>query len=274
MSIAEDEEGEASRNWLSTQDSSMDSLVNHSDSKVDFALGIKNAKWSGDAVGMNMDILIDEDGVWEGSYTSKNSSGEEVKYTEDEEEKSVALVLEMNNNAEWHNTAEDATLVSVLKGNGGYVYMSNAENSHITVDKYSGNKTFVYTNNYGDSQATKLINGGDVRINEAAANSSVSLKTAAAFNLENTNAVDDVLEALANKLYYTDYVDKNDILSDNEIKVNVQGISINKYLSDKNKTVSSQNKPYCFPWRGSDKGLQAALRWKKVRSAYRPRLPQ
>ena len=253
MSIAEDEEGEASRNWLSTQDSSMDSLVNHSDSKVDFALGIKNAKWSGDAVGMNMDILIDEDGVWEGSYTSKNSSGEEVKYTEDEEEKSVALVLEMNNNAEWHNTAEDATLVSVLKGNGGYVYMSNAENSHITVDKYSGNKTFVYTNNYGDSQATKLINGGDVRINEAAANSSVSLKTAAAFNLENTNAVDDVLEALANKLYYTDYVDKNDNL---KATVEIESLvgSVSKTVEDINfETLAGQGSLKVKPTDPEDK---------------------
>ena len=195
--LASEASEETTRNWISTKDSKLESFINNTTSKVDFVLGVKEeGKWTGNAVGMNMDIRLDKGGVWEGSYSAANSQGVVVADS--------ALVLEMNDDAEWYNTAEDPTVVSVLKGNGGYVHMNDADDSDIEVTSYSGSTTFLYNNAYGkDVEDDKLIKGGDVTIvavdTTNAANSNVTLRTNS-IGTSDKDEVERVLNALAQKL--------------------------------------------------------------------------
>ncbi len=75
----------------------------------------------------------------------------------------------------------------------------------ITVDNYSGNTTVIYK--HDETDPTKMI-GGDFKIAHAAENSGITLLTDNKGGLtEDSSNLNDVLNALANKLYYTDYKD-------------------------------------------------------------------
>ena len=107
--------------------------------------------------------------------------------------------------------------------NAGIINQNDAHD--ITVDNYSGNTMVVYKHDivddttrdhavvYGNKVAS--IIGGDFRITDAAADSSITLVTdRAGLNLDSTaytdkNLVNDTLDKLANKLYYTNYSNGN-----------------------------------------------------------------
>ena len=107
--------------------------------------------------------------------------------------------------------------------NAGIINQNDAHD--ITVDNYSGNTMVVYKHDivddttrdhavvYGNKAAS--IIGGDFRITDAAADSSITLVTdRTGLNLDSTtytdkNLVNDTLDKLANKLYYTNYSNGN-----------------------------------------------------------------
>ncbi len=148
--------------------------------------------WEGDYIGANdatLVLALKNGATWTGA---KESNGN--------------LDLTIETNGTWKNTSDNATTVTTLSGEGGFVEMSEAENADITVNKYSGSSTFLYNNAYGkDVEDDKLIKGGDVTIvavdTTNAANSNVTLRTNS-IGTSNTDEVKRVLAALAQKLTY------------------------------------------------------------------------
>ena len=93
---------------------------------------------------------------------------------------------------------------AVAASGGTTVDMTDATAGNLTINKYNGKATFVYQHDVND--VTK-INGGDITIGTATTGSGITLLTDSN-GLETTNkyAINDALNALANKLYYTGYL--------------------------------------------------------------------
>ena len=103
--------------------------------------------------------------------------------------------------------------ISKLNSNDGLVYQNS--DKAITVYNYSGDATVVYGH---DANDPLTINGGDFTIKAAAADSKITLVTdsqgiTGGFEASDTaaekNHVKEVLNKLANKLFYTGYKDAN-----------------------------------------------------------------
>lgn len=103
--------------------------------------------------------------------------------------------------------------ISKLNSNGGLVYQNS--DKAITVYNYSGDATVVYQH---DANDPLTIHGGDFTIKAAAADSKITLVTdsqgiTGGFEASDTaaekNHVKEVLNKLANKLFYTGYKDAN-----------------------------------------------------------------
>ena len=103
--------------------------------------------------------------------------------------------------------------ISKLNSNGGLVYQNS--DKAITVYNYSGDATVVYQH---DANDPLTINGGDFTIKAAAADSKITLVTdsqgitggfADGDTAAEKNHVKEVLNKLANKLFYTGYKDAN-----------------------------------------------------------------
>ena len=140
------------------------------------------------------------------------------------------------NNEEWGAVETSAWVAAAYAGshltklvggdsavNAGIINQNDAHS--ITVDNYSGNTMVVYKHDivedttrghavvYGNKAAS--IIGGDFRITNAAADSAITLVTdRTGLNLDSTayadrNLVNDTLDKLANKLYYTNYSNGN-----------------------------------------------------------------
>ena len=120
--------------------------------------------------------------------------------------------LDISNGAVWDNKGTNKakgmqTKVNYLSGNNGYIYQNNAE--AINVANYSGAHTVVYE--HDEKNPTSII-GGNFNIAAADANSVINLVTdnkGIASGYEDTDAVKDrntvseVLNKLAQKLFYT-----------------------------------------------------------------------
>ncbi len=126
----------------------------------------------------------------------------------------------LQNGAQWTNHAQNAryaketedigagqqshvsNLVGGTEGKEGVIYQKDT--TPIKVDNYSGNTTVIYKH---DGTTPTTINGGDFKITNAAADSAITLLTDNA--AVTTDNQDDVLNALANKLWYTNYLNGN-----------------------------------------------------------------
>ena len=120
--------------------------------------------------------------------------------------------MDISNGAVWDNKGTNKntgmqTKVNSLSGNNGYIYQNNAE--AINVANYSGTHTVVYE--HDEKNPTSII-GGNFNIAAADANSVINLVTdnkGIASGYEDTDAVKDrntvseVLNKLAQKLFYT-----------------------------------------------------------------------
>lgn len=89
--------------------------------------------------------------------------------------------------------------------NSGIIFQKDA--NPLTIDSYSGNTKFIFSHNNSGTAITDY-SAGDIIIKNAASGSNISLITDnQGINTSNTTVVDNVLGALARKLYYTAYVD-------------------------------------------------------------------
>ena len=179
---------------------------------------LKNkASWTGDSSGSDLQLTLDD------SDYNGNISGDRSSVTLNNGSSWSGNVigsgstLNMHGDSLWQlkgdNVLDSFNAGSVSKmrkatavaaGGGTTVDMTDAAAGNLTINKYNGKATFVYQHDVND--VTK-INGGDITIGTATTGSGITLLTDSN-GLETTNkyAINDALNALANKLYYTGYL--------------------------------------------------------------------
>lgn len=114
--------------------------------------------------------------------------------------------LGLQNGGVWNNTGKEEANISLLDatdtGNG--VIFQNKDSGDITVDRFRGHALVLYSHSAADP--TDIL-GGDVTVKTADANSFLTLRTdRSGINMGDYHGVENVLDALAKKLTYTDAV--------------------------------------------------------------------
>lgn len=157
------------------------------------------SSWEGNSSGRDVAVNINNGSSWSGNVSGSGST------------------LNMHGDSLWQlkgdNILDSFNAGSISKmrkatavaaGGGTTVDMTDATAGNLTINKYNGKATFVYQHDVND--VTK-INGGDITIGTATTGSGITLLTDSN-GLETTNkyAINDALNALANKLYYTGYL--------------------------------------------------------------------
>lgn len=112
----------------------------------------------------------------------------------------------LQNGGVWNNTGKEEANISLLDatdtGNG--VIFQNKDSGAITVDRFRGHALVLYSHSAADP--TDIL-GGDVTVKKADANSFLTLRTdRSGINMGDYHGVENVLDALAKKLTYTDAV--------------------------------------------------------------------
>ena len=112
----------------------------------------------------------------------------------------------LQNGGVWNNTGKEEANISLLDatdtGNG--VIFQNKDSGDITVDRFRGHALVLYSHSAADP--TDIL-GGDVTVKKADANSFLTLRTdRSGINMGDYHGVENVLDALAKKLTYTDAV--------------------------------------------------------------------
>ena len=184
----------------------------------DLQLTLDDSDYNGNISGESSSVTLNNGSSWEG-----NSSGRDVAVNINNGSSWSGNVigsgstLNMHGDSLWKlkgdNVLDSFNAGSISKmrkaaavaaGGGTTVDMTDATAGNLTINKYNGKATFVYQHDVND--VTK-INGGDITIGTATTGSGITLLTDSN-GLETTNkyAINDALNALANKLYYTGYL--------------------------------------------------------------------
>ena len=153
----------------------------------------------------------------------------------------------LQNGASWINQANNtryaqdnedvgsngASHISKLTGGStgaaGVIFQKSGSKD-ITIDKYSGNTMVIYEH---DNSNPENILGGNFTVKTAETGSAVALRTdSSGVNTSSEATVNKVLDALANKLYYTDYVNGSRNL-DGQVQIaeGLTAASAAKYVS-------------------------------------------
>ena len=201
------------------------------DSKINFGLAGKY-NYQGDAEG-NVNLYFTTGAGWEG-----NAIGEDV-------------ALDLGSDTLWNITSNAAQHLKQHKGAESSSKRSfiNVGEGNLTIDKYSGNTTFVYQHDAAD--ASKIL-GGDLTINSAEPTkvlstgvgsekyqvsevpSTVYLQTSTdGIDTTDDAAINSVLDNLAKKLTYTAYVNGERNLSGRvELAEGLTSSSVSKFYSN------------------------------------------
>ena len=201
------------------------------DSKINFGLS-GNYKYTGDTEG-NVNLYLKSGASWEGSAIGDNAS------------------LDLGSDSLWNITSDSAQHLKVHNGSDSASKRSfiNVGEGNLTIDKYSGNTTFVYQHDAAD--ASKIL-GGDLTIKSAAPVKNLSVGVGSAeYSVTETPStvylqtsvdgidttdeavVNSVLDNLAKKLTYSAYVDGERNLSGRvEIAEGLTSSSVSKYYSN------------------------------------------
>ena len=190
-------------------------------------LTLKNSSsWNGDNSGKNLHINATEstwqgnnsgaganitliDSVWTGSNTA-----EDTKLNLDGASEwlggntGAGFTLNLLDNSTWK--VQGDTVIDIFNSGsnlrmraagGPVVDMTDAAAGNVVVNKYNGDATVLYAHDAKDS--TKML-GGNFTVKKAAAGSSITLVTDnSGVEASNKYSINDTLNALANKLYYT-----------------------------------------------------------------------
>ena len=165
----------------------------------DLQLTLDNSAYQGNIRGDRSSVTLNNGSSWSGNVSG---SGSTLNMHGD-----TLWQLKGDNVFDSFNTGSISKMrkaAAVAAGGGTTVDMTDATAGNLTINKYSGKATFVYQHDVND--VTK-INGGDITIGTATTGSGITLLTDSN-GLETTNkyAINDALNALANKLYYTGYI--------------------------------------------------------------------
>ena len=151
------------------------------------------------------------DSTWNGRsiYEAASSGDDSTSYG--------SFNLWLTDGASWTNAKNGKSVPSGFAGSHVTSFVGGADAAHaghifqndtnsITIDKYSGNTNIFYTHT-GNGEAASDFAAGDTIIKSAAAGSVVSLITDnTGINVENEYSVTDVLNNLAGKLTYSNFV--------------------------------------------------------------------
>ena len=165
----------------------------------DLQLTLDNSAYQGNIRGDRSSVTLNNGSSWSGNVIG---SGSTLNMHGD-----TLWQLKGDNVLDSFNTGSVSKMrkaAAVAAGGGTTVDMTDATAGNLTINKYNGKATFVYQHDVND--VTK-INGGDITIGTATTGSGITLLTDSN-GLETTNkyAINDALNALANKLYYTGYL--------------------------------------------------------------------
>ena len=211
-----------------------------SDGHVNLYMG-NGASWIGNNLsGSTVTAHLNSDASWTG-YSSGS-----------------AMNLDMNGTGLWNNAG--ASSLASISGNGGLINMSGDKAGTVSVKQYSGNTTLLYRHEivadaarahadlYGNKAAS--IIGGDFKITDAAADSAITLVTdstgvsTTSTDYADKNLVNDLLDKLAGKLYYSGYANGNlkgyvqiaEGLTSSSITAKLRQEDISFYNADEAKT--------------------------------------
>ncbi|WP_455266559.1 beta strand repeat-containing protein, partial [Phascolarctobacterium sp.] len=185
-----------------------------------------SSSWTGDNSGKNLHINAAES-TWKGNnsgaganitltdsaWTGRNTA-EDTKLTLDGASEwfggntGAGFTLSLLGNSTWK--VQGDTVIDIFNsGNnlrmraagGPVVDMTDAAAGNVVVNKYNGDATVLYAHDAKDS--TKML-GGNFTVKNAVAGSSITLITDnSGVEASNKYSINDTLNALANKLYYT-----------------------------------------------------------------------
>ncbi len=172
-------------------------------------------KFNGDIYAKDKDSSINlalqgKDSSWNGRSLYEVTSG-------DDSTSYGTFNLWLTDGASWTNAKNGKSVPSGFAGSHVTSFVGGADAAHaghifqndtnsITIDKYSGNTNIFYTHT-GNGEAASDFAAGDTIIKSAAAGSVVSLITDnTGINVENEYSVTDVLNNLAGKLTYSNFV--------------------------------------------------------------------
>lgn len=156
-------------------------------SAVDIALTTTPSSWTGVSVldsSSTLNLLLQNGGTW----INEKNSGTDSSFT----------------------GSHITTLTGGSAGKAGIIFQNDT--NPITVDSYSGNSTVIYKHNADDPTS---ITGGTFTITKADKDSAITLLTDnSGIDMKGTtaeakNKVSEVLNKLAQKLFYTGYTDGN-----------------------------------------------------------------
>ena len=156
-------------------------------SAVDIALTTAPSSWTGVSVldsSSTLNLLLRNGGTW----TNEKNSGTDSSFT----------------------GSRITTLTGGSAGKAGIIFQNDT--NPITVDSYSGNSTVIYKHDASDPTS---ITGGTFTITKADKDSAITLLTDnSGIDMKGTtaeakNKVSEVLNKLAQKLFYTGYTDGN-----------------------------------------------------------------
>ena len=153
------------------------------------------AVWTGDMSQSDgqLDMNLDgEDSIWTGAMDWTGGSNS----------------LMLTNGATWKNTGDShvGQLVSGITRSVGGVIDMTGDSGNIQIDKFSGNASILYKH---DANDLTNVYGGDVTVTSAEAGSRITLITdrdgISDDGLREKETVSSLFQAMANKLFYTNY---------------------------------------------------------------------
>ncbi|WP_405384179.1 hypothetical protein [Phascolarctobacterium sp.] len=159
--------------------------------------GGKSTTWNGNADG-NVNITMDGGSTWNGASLSDK------------------VALELTKGSVWN--VGGASTIGNFKGAGSGVAVGSIVQGagDLTINSYSGNSTVIYKH---DASETTNIIGGNITIKDAAEGSAITLLTdnsglkVSSEDIDDVEQVNQTLNALANKLFYTAYANGQNNLS-------------------------------------------------------------
>ena len=175
------------------------STWNGTNSGANAVINLTDSSWTGDNSGAGVVITADNS-KWIGSANAAGSAAltNGSIWTGASTSADFSLTL---NGSTWNNSG--ASSLKSFTGTNGVVDMTNAAAS-VTIGSYSGDATVIYKHN---SSNPAEVYGGNFTVNKAAANSKITMLTdRSGVDFSDEDSIANVLNALANKLYYTGYI--------------------------------------------------------------------
>ena len=171
----------------------------------------KDTYWLGFSLQDKMQLTLKDGATWYNAITPEqkdqkgNPSTAKIGYLTSDKG-----VINMLGETTFTASSESLSGRTTADNPSGIVENKDGITGNVVVDNYKGNATVIYKHDKTDPK--KMI-GGDFTINKAEKDSMITLRTdndgmnALSGKKEERNKVSEILNALANKLYYTAYKD-------------------------------------------------------------------